>query len=77
MNKKKKEAYNKPSIEIVPMELEGSLLLMASIGTVSSNSGKSTYGGNTIFSSRQTSRTAGTNSSNAYTSNPVFSNRGK
>ena len=73
--KVKKGLYVKPDTEVIAMDPEGGLLLTASAGTVN---GKSAYGGNTIFSNRQTPRTtAGNTSSNStYSGNTIFNNRG-
>ena len=76
--KENKPAYQKPSVELIAMAPEGSLLLTASVspatgGTNSSNA----FGGSTIISTRKTARpaTGGTNSSTAFGSGNVISSR--
>ena len=54
MNKKKKAAYNKPSVEILAMEAEGNLL-STSMRAVNGTSGRNTFsnsGTTAVFSRR-------------------------
>ena len=79
MNRKNenKPAYNKPSIELIAMDAEGSLLLTASVGTVSGGTSSSNaFGNGGTFNNRAPRATsAGTSSRSAYSNGNTFGNR--
>ena len=73
-----KPAYQKPSIELITMDSEGSLLLTASTRTVGGDiSGTNTFGGGSIISNRTKTRqtTGGTSGTTAFGSSSTIGNR--
>ena len=82
MNRKNenKTAYQKPSIELITMDSEGSLLLTASFEQrTGGTSGTNAFGGGSVISNRQKTRPAsgGTAGTTSFGAGSTISNRSK
>ena len=80
MNRKNenKPAYNKPSIELITMDSEGSLLLTASTVTMGGGmTGTNAFGGGSIISNRQRTKPAsgGATGTTSFGTGSTISNR--
>ena len=74
--KENKPAYQKPSIELITMDSEGSLLLTASFEQRTGGmSGTNAFGSGGTFNNRTTTRSAGTASKSTYTGSTSFNIR--